>query len=192
MNEQDETIDRKRAVEDYKNAILRSVEHDEEWGKQAYSPNYDKHQMQWNMERNKQLDEKEAVAKSQYEERHGEAETGLPADAYRRQVIGERVDQQLAADSDRKDNATGSTPDRALEEKNVFRNDYWGSKGYSSADTTASAEETKVGDKGNYWDKESSPEAGKNGSNASALITDNGANQADATEQKSAEMGKSL
>lgn len=139
MNEQDETIDRKRAVEDYKTAILRSVEHDEEWGKQAYSPNYDKLQMQWNMERSKQLDENEAVAKSQYEERHGEAETGLPADAYRHQVISERVDRQMAAGPDQEDNAAKSGIDRTREEKNDFRNNYWDSETKASPDALHSS-----------------------------------------------------
>lgn len=188
MNEQDETIDRKRAVEDYKNAILRSVEHDEEWGKQAYSPNYDKHQMQWNMERSKQLDENEAVAKSQYEERHGEAETGLPADAYRHQVIGERVDQQLAADSDKKGNAAASDIGRAREENNYWKS----SDNKDSADASASAEETKAAGKENYWDKGMSAGDTKGESGASAQQTVEASNQSDATEQKSAEMDKSL
>lgn len=188
MNEQDETIDRKRAVADYKNAILRSVGHDEEWGKQAYSPNYDKHQMQWNMERSKQLDENEAVAKSQYEERHGEAETGLSANGYRHQVIGERVDQQLAADSDKKGNAAASDIDRAREENNYWKS----SNDKDSADASASAEETKAAEKENYWDKGMSAGETKIDSGASAQQTVEASNQSDATEQKSAEMDKRI
>ena len=193
MSEQDANVERQRVVADYKNAILRSVEHDEAWGQQAYSPNYDKYQMRWNQERSKQLDENEAVAKSQYEEHHGEVETGLSADGYRSQVIGERVEQQMAADSDQKNNETKSDVDRTREEKTDFRNNYWeSSNDKASADASASAAETKTGDKENYWDKGASAGAEKGESGASAQQTVEASNQTGATEQKSAEMDKSL
>lgn len=102
MGDENENIDRERVIGDYKHSILQSVEHDEAWGKQAYSPDYDKYQREWNAERSKQLDENEAVLKAQYDENHCEEVTGLSSNGYRHQVISDRVDRQMAEEAARK------------------------------------------------------------------------------------------
>jgi hypothetical protein len=102
MGDENENIDRKRVIGDYEHSILQSVEHDEAWGKQAYSPGYDKYQQEWNAERSKQLDENEAVLKQQYDEKHCEEVTGLDSNGYRHQVISDRVDRQMAEEAAQK------------------------------------------------------------------------------------------
>ena len=205
MSEQDANIDRERAVADYKHAILQSVEHDEAWGKQAFSPDYDKYQMQWNAERSKQLDENEAVAKEQYVEQHGEAETGLPADAYRHQVISERVDQQLAADSDQK-------------KTEELGGNYWdeqsrdGAKGaeetresvQAGAGTSVEEETAETGAKASYWDGDNAAQSNgaeasqqdsadvSNSTDVSGSADVSGAAEAGASSEASAECDNSL
>ncbi len=94
--EEQRRIEQLRAVEDYRVAILKSVENDDQIGQYAYNENWNKTEAERLRERGRQLDENESVAKERYEELKCEEVTGgFDANGYRHQVISDYVDRKM-------------------------------------------------------------------------------------------------
>ena len=94
---QNESVDRGRIVEDYKHSIIQSIEHDENhpgtWSSEE-ARNSQALREQYS-ERGHQVDENEAVAKGQYESNHCENVTGLSSNNYRDKVIEDYTHEQM-------------------------------------------------------------------------------------------------
>lgn len=153
-----QNVDRGRIVDDYKYAIIQSVEHDEnhpgtwsesEAGKsQALREQY--------AERGKQLDENEAVAREQYDNNHCEEVTGLSSEGYRDQVIEDYTHEQMT------DNSSVASQGA----------DYWDS---SSKDASPSNELQNVVqcENADYWDNaNNSSSNGQSNENENSLSND--------------------
>ena len=171
---QNESVNRGRLIDDYKHSIIQSVEHDEmEHGDTAVE------REQYN-ERSQQLDENEAVLKEQYDEKHCEEVTGLDSNGYRHQVISDRVDRQMAeeavqkGDGDSKagyweaarvDAASGATAGQDYGkdsgELQSSRRDYWveDGAGKSGGGTATEAGKTMAGPQQADMNAEKSNEA---------------------------------
>ncbi len=184
MGDENENIDRERVIGDYKHSILQSVEHDEAWGKQAYSPDYDKYQREWNAERSKQLDENEAVLKAQYDENHCEEVTGLSSNGYRHQVISDRVDQQMAEEAAQKGDED-------------LKAGYWeagqvdAARGEAAEQDFGKASGELQSSRRDYWAEDGAGK-GEGGTETEAGKAMAGAQQADVNEEKSNEAEHSL
>ncbi len=86
MTRQDE---QERAVRDYRVAIEKSVENDEQMGRYGHNSNWNETEAARLRERGRELDASESVAKEQYDALKCEESTGLSSDGYRHQVIEE-------------------------------------------------------------------------------------------------------
>ena len=135
---QSEEVDRGRIAEDYRHAVVQSVEHDENhpgtWSSEeardseALREQYD--------ERSHELDENEAVAKEQYDNNHCEEETGLSSDGYRQQVIEDYTHEQMS----------GNAADDSQ------KGDYWSE---SSAAASADNQDSVQSENSDYWANDS-------------------------------------
>jgi len=87
--------EQKRAVQDYRAAIEKSIENDEQMGQYGYNSNWNATEATRLHERQSQLDENESAAKEQYESLNCQECTGLSADGYRHQVVEETTKQKM-------------------------------------------------------------------------------------------------
>lgn len=94
--------EQRRAAEDYRTAIEKSVENDDQIGQYAYNENWNATEAERLRERGRELDENESAAKERYEELNCEEVTGLDADSYRHEVISEKVDREMEEERERK------------------------------------------------------------------------------------------
>ena len=92
MTKQEE---RERAIQDYRTAIEKSVENDEQMGQYGYNSNWNETEAARLRERQSQLDASESAAKEQYDALKCEESTGLSSDAYRHQVIEETSQRKM-------------------------------------------------------------------------------------------------
>ena len=123
---QNESVNRGRLIDDYKHSIIQSVEHDEmKHGDTAV-------ELERYNERSRQLDENEATAKEQYDSNHCEEITGLSSDGYRHQVIEEYTHEQMECNA----------------EAERLNGDYWGNAAKDESGNSQSAEQ---GDQADYW-----------------------------------------
>ena len=131
---ENENVDRGRIVDDYKNAIVQSVEHDENnpgtWSNEE-ARNSQTLREQYN-ERSHQLDENEVTAKEQYDNNHCEEVTGLSSDGYRHQVIEDYTHEQKAGNQAETNQS----------------NDYWND---STKDVSAENQSTIQSEQADYW-----------------------------------------
>lgn len=79
--------DQERAVRDYRVAIEKNVENDEQMGQYGYNSNWNETEAARLRERSAELDASESAAKEQYDALNCDESTGLSSDAYRHQVI---------------------------------------------------------------------------------------------------------
>jgi len=151
--EENQNVDRGRIVDDYKHAIIKSVEHDEmQHGDTATE------REQYN-ERSQQLDENEAVAKEQYDSNHCEEVTGLSSDGYRHQVIEDYTHEQMAGntvaesqgadywDSSSKDASASNESQNAVQSEKA---DYWDNANNSSPNEQNNENENSLSNEGSY------------------------------------------
>ena len=90
------------AVRDYRIAIEKSVEHDEQTGKYGYDPNWNSTEAEKMRERRAQLDENERAAKERYDSLDCKDLTGLGSEGFRHQVIEENSKRQMEELRERK------------------------------------------------------------------------------------------
>ena len=135
--EENQNVDRRRIVYDYKHSIIQSVEHDNHGPSTwtcAEARDSEVLREQYS-ERGRQLDENEATCKEQYDNNNCEEVTGLSSDGYRHQVIEDYTHEQMAGNT-----AAGSQGA-----------DYWdsSSKDASASNGSLSAAHSENTD---YWD----------------------------------------
>ena len=92
MTKQEE---QERAVRDYRMAIEKGVENDEQMGQYGYNSNWNENEAARLRERQSQLDANESAAKERYEALGCQERTGLDADGYRHQVIEEETKRKM-------------------------------------------------------------------------------------------------
>lgn len=83
------------AVRDYRVAIEKNVENDEQMGQYGYNSNWNETEAARLRERSRELDASESAAKERYEALNCEEATGLSSEAYRHQVIEEASHRKL-------------------------------------------------------------------------------------------------
>lgn len=83
--------DQELAVRNYRSAIEKSVEHDEQSGQYGYNPNWNRTEAEKMCERRMLLDENERIAKERYDSLNCKELTGLSAEEYRHQEINEET-----------------------------------------------------------------------------------------------------
>lgn len=83
------------AVRDYRIAIEKSVEHDEQSGQYGYNPNWNSTDAEKIRERGAQLDENERTAKERYDSLNCKEVTRLSSEDYRHQVIEEDTRRKM-------------------------------------------------------------------------------------------------
>lgn len=81
--------EQERAVRDYRVAIEKSVENDEQMGRYGHNSTWNETEAARLRERGRELDASESAAKEQYNALKCEESTGLSSDGYRHQVIEE-------------------------------------------------------------------------------------------------------
>ena len=81
--------EQERAVRDYRIAIEKSVENDEQMGRYGYNSSWNETEAARLRERGRELDASESAAKEQYDELRCEESTGLSSDGYRHKIIEE-------------------------------------------------------------------------------------------------------
>ncbi|MBQ7177756.1 MAG: hypothetical protein IJS08_10110 [Victivallales bacterium] len=84
-----------RAVLEYRDAIRKSVEHDEQMGQYGYNSNWNSTEAERLRERGEALDENEKCARERYESLNCQETTGLSSDDYRHQVIEEDTKRRM-------------------------------------------------------------------------------------------------
>ena len=92
MTKQEE---QERAIRDYREAIEKSVENDEQIGQYGYNSNWNETEEARLRERGAELDANESAAKEQYEAHNCEEATGVSSEAYRHQVVEEATKQKI-------------------------------------------------------------------------------------------------
>ena len=91
--------EQERAVRDYRVAIEKSVENDEQMGRYGHNSNWNETEAARLRERGRELDASESAAKEQYDALKCEESTGLSSDGYRHQVIEEMSRRKILSDS---------------------------------------------------------------------------------------------
>lgn len=88
------TSEQQKATDNYRSAIEKSVENDEQIGRYGNSPNWNKTEAERLQERGRQLDENEAAAKAEYERLGCDKETGHDAESFRHDVISKKTERE--------------------------------------------------------------------------------------------------
>lgn len=137
---QTDNVDRERIVDDYKHAIIQSVEHDEmrHGDSPALREQYD--------ERTWLLDENESACKEQYDNSHCEEVTGLSSYCYRHRVIEDYTHEKMAETSGTKGQPC----------------DYWNESGKRRSTESANTIESVRDEQSDYWAENSSANSATN------------------------------
>lgn len=88
------TSEQQKATDNYRSAIEKSVENDEQIGRYGNSPNWNRTEAERLQERGRQLDENEATAKAEYERLGCDKETGHDAESFRHDVISKKTERE--------------------------------------------------------------------------------------------------
>lgn len=94
--------EQERVVQDYRDAVKKSVENNEQMGQYGYNPGWNETESIRLHERQEQLDANENAARERYESLNCQERTGLSADGYRHQVIEEATKQEMEELRERK------------------------------------------------------------------------------------------
>ena len=97
------TSEQQKATDNYRSAIEKSVDNDEQIGRYGNSPNWNRTEAERLQERGRQLDENEATAKAEYERLGCDKETGQDAGAFRHDVISKKTEHENPSHDGEKD-----------------------------------------------------------------------------------------
>ena len=88
------TPEQQKAVDNYRSAIEKSIDSDEQIGRYGNSPNWNRTEAERLQERGRQLDENEAAAKAEYERMGCDKENGHDAESFRHDVISKKTERE--------------------------------------------------------------------------------------------------
>lgn len=100
------TPEQQKAVDNYRSAIEKSIDSDEQIGRYGNSPNWNRTEAERLQERGRQLDENEAAAKAEYERMGCDKENGHDAESFRHDVISKKTEREYPSHDGEKDHGS--------------------------------------------------------------------------------------
>lgn len=97
------TQEQQNAADNYRSAIEKSVDNDEQIGRYGNSPDWNQTEAERLQERGRQLDENEAAAKAEYERLGCDKETGRDSESFRHDVISKKTEREYPSHDGEKD-----------------------------------------------------------------------------------------
>ena len=100
------TPEQQKAADNYRTAIEKSVDNDEQIGRYGNSPDWNRTEAERLQERGRQLDENEAAAKAEYERMGCDKENGHDAESFRHDVISKKTEREYPSHDGEKDHGS--------------------------------------------------------------------------------------